>query len=437
MIKNKSSVFKSFLFFLFLAHCTSVFSLDFSNVDNALSDFFYSLQGQNEGTTSFHSLLIPLGGRSESLGGAYTGLADDISFFDYNPAASCILDQAEIAVFHSAWIADSAVETLACTTRIKNLGLGAKVSCFYIPFTEYDAFGNRVASNYYSETTASLNTSYIIHPGYTFKGLALGLNAKVAYRSIPDYTDNDTGAIIQGSGFSQSAVAFMLDGGMLFQFNLAKFYYSRNANFRIGFNASNFGVSLTNLGETPKLDDPLPSVFAIGFSYKPINPLTFTFEFKQPVNIFNFSEYLMWSCGLGVEVKITSFFSILSGFQLKGANPRFSLGGEFEIKTIRFNANYSLDLTSSFNPINRISLSAKIQLGDRGRGESRKKVDEFYNLGVSSFANKEYDKAIDYWKQALALDKYFDPAINGIKIATKYQNMLNEYQNAFSKDSEK
>ena len=64
-------------------------------------------------------------------------------------------------------------------------------------------------------------------------------------------------------------------------------------------------------------------------------------------------------------------------------------------------------------------------------------MDEFYNLGVSSFANKEYDKAIDYWKQALALDKYFDPAINGIKIATKYQNMLNEYQNAFSKDSEK
>lgn len=405
-----------------------IFPLDYTDLSSTLSDIFYNLTGENEGTTTFRSLLIPAGGRAESLGCAFTGLSDDVSYIDYNPAASSILKQTEIAFFHNSWIADSNMETIAATTRFGNLGVGGKISCFYLPFTEYNSFGERVAGSYYSETTGAVNIAYNIAPGYTFKGLAVGINGKVSWRQMPDYTDNDTNEIIQESGLKQSALAIMGDIGIMCQFNAAKFFNSRDANFRIGFSATNLGAALTGFGSNPELsaDDPLPATFGVGISYRIIAPLTLTAEFRQPVNLFDMNEYQFFYAGLGASMNITSFFSVLAGFQLKGANPKFSLGGEFEYSKLRFNANYTLDLTSSFNPVNRISLQAKILLGDKGRKEKEDKVYELYNEGIYYFANKDYEKAVEKWKAALLIDRYFDPAKTGIKIASEYVTMLKE-----------
>lgn len=431
MKKNKY-FFTIFIFFLtFFSAKESLSALDLSGIHNAFSDYFYNTTDSSEGSTSFRSLLIPSGGRSESLGSAYTGLSNDISFFDFNPSASSILEQTEISVFHNSWIADSNVDSLAATFRIKNAGLGAKVTCFYIPFSEYDAFGTKVASNYYSETTFCLNGSYVIYPGYTFKGVAIGLNAKAAYRSIPDFTDNDTGAIIPGSGLEQSGIAFMGDVGIMMQFNIGKFFYAREANFRLGISACNLGVALTSLNSASKLDDGLPSSAAIGISYKPVKPVTICLEFRQPFNLMDFGTYQLFSIGTGVEVSITNFFSALAGFQLKGGNPRISLGAEFEAIKMRFNVNYSLDLSTSFTPVNRISLSAKLPLGDQGRKEKRDKVDMLYNQGVSYFAEHNYEEAINCWTEALKIDKYFDPASTGLKSAVKYKKLLESFQTAF------
>ena len=51
---------------------------------------------ENEGETSFRTLLIPIGGRPESLGSAFTGLCDDVSYINYNPAGSCIQNETQI-----------------------------------------------------------------------------------------------------------------------------------------------------------------------------------------------------------------------------------------------------------------------------------------------------------------------------------------------------
>src|SRR5574344_129089 len=208
-----------FAFFTFNAH-----SLSLIDIDGTLSDVFEGLVDDNEGSTSFHSLLIPSGGRAESLGTAYTGLSD------YNPSASSVLKETEISVFHNHWSSDSAVETLSATTRFNHFGIGASLKCFYVPFSEINIFGEKVASNYYSETMAALNISYNFLAGYTFKGIAVGANLKSSFRSVPDYTDDDTNAIISGSGLSQSAIGFMGDFGMLLRFNFAKFYSSREPN---------------------------------------------------------------------------------------------------------------------------------------------------------------------------------------------------------------
>ena len=230
-MKSKTSI--AFLIFSFQF---SAFPLDLIDVDSALADIFGSFTDKNEGTTSFRSLNIPSGGRVEAMGTAFTGVSDDISFFDYNPAASAVLEKSEVAVFHNAWIADSAMETLSAARRNGNFGYGAQIKCFYVPFTEYNLFGDKLTGSYYSETSAAFNLSYNFLSGYSFKGIALGMNAKFAWRNVPDYTDSQSGEIISGSGLEQSSLAAMADFGIFTSFNFLKKFASTKPNqFRARF----------------------------------------------------------------------------------------------------------------------------------------------------------------------------------------------------------
>lgn len=422
---RKRHFFKS----LFLLTILGLFSnkglnaLSYSDLITNLSDIFYSFLDENEGQTSFRSLLIPFGGRSESLGGAYTGLCDDINFLQYNAGAGAVQKESQIALFHNMWIADSKMETIAATTRFKNiphLSLGGFVSCFYLPFTEYNIFGDRVAASYYSETLAAINFSYNFLAGYDFKGFSLGGNLKTAWRGMPNYTDNNTNEVINNSGLAQSGLAFMGDLGLLLQFNFLKFYYSRDPNVRIGFSAQNLGVSLTGWGQHVVLDDPLPSLLSAGISVKLVKPVTLSLEFQQPINLQNLSTYLKPYIASGISLEFTNFLSVLGGFAIKGGNPRFSAGFEFEVAKVRFNFNYTLDFTSSFSPLNKLSLSLKLKLGDKGRSIIDKQVDEYYQQGLIYYAEADYQAAIDVWKEALKLNKRFDPAKLGIQSA-QYQ----------------
>lgn len=405
-------------------------ALNLTDVTVSLADIFSPFVDKNEGSTSFRSLLIPQGGRAESMGGAFTGLADDISYINYNAAASSVLPNTQASAFHNSWIADSSMETLSVTTRRGNAGFGAAFSCFYVPFTEYDIFGTRASSGYYTESMVAVNASYNFLSGYNFKGLAIGVNLKTAFRGIPDYADDDTGDILTGSGFAQSGLAFMGDAGMMIRFNLAKYYASRDPNVRIGLSVQNLGVAITGFGKGICLDDPLPSSAAVGISYNFVKPVTISFDFKQPFAFSKETGYQMFQAGAGIEAQITDFFAAMAGFQFKGANPRFSFGAEFEVNKIRVNANYTLDLTSSLNPLNRISISAKFIMGDGGRAEKMQKIDELYNLGVLYFSRGEYQEAIDVWEQVLELDKRFDPAILGIRSARRMLEMFQKIRDS-------
>lgn len=428
-MKTKYSLLVTFLIFSFSA-LFNLNALSYSDIQNDLSDIFYWATDPNEGTTAFRSLLIPFGGRSESMGGAYTGLADDISYLQFNPSAASLQKETQLTVFHNNWISDSNLDVIAYTTRFGNLGIGGYLSSFYVPFTEYNLFGDRVASGYYSETFTGLNFSYNFLAGYNFKGLALGGTVKTGWRSIPDYTDNETNLIINNSGMEQSALAILADIGLMMQFNFLKYYSSRDPNVRIGISAQNLGAALTGFASQKGLcvDDGLPTYFAAGFSVKPFKPLLISLDLKQPVNFFALDNYIFPYFGLGVSFQFTTFASVLGGFELKGGNPKFSAGFEFEIAKIRLNFNYSLDLTTSFTPVNKISLSAKLLLGDKGRSELSDKVDYYYQLGLEYFANREYEKAIEMWQEALKINKRFDPAILGIQTATYRIDMLKKME---------
>ena len=111
-----------------------------------------------------------------------------------------------------------------------------------------------------------------------------------------------------------------------------------------------------------------------------------------------------------------------------------SLGGEAVYRGVQFNINYTLDLTSSLNPVNHISLSAKIRLGDRGRAKKAATVDEKYIEGLQKYSEGDYTEAIRLWKEALEIDSGFDPAKKGITIAQKQQQLIEKIKEMQSLD---
>ena len=134
----------------------------------------------------------------------------------------------------------------------------------------------------------------------------------------------------------------------------------------------------------------------------------------------------MFSVSGGIILAFTNNFSLLLGTEFKGGNLRFSVGSELQLSNARLNFNYTLDLTSSFNPVNRMSISAKIVMGDRGRAERQKRIDELYLQGLDYYANAEWEKAIEKWEEVLKINKRYDPAILGIESARSQILMYEE-----------
>ncbi|MBU0926995.1 MAG: UPF0164 family protein [Spirochaetes bacterium] len=363
----------------------------------------FSLGGEdpNEGLTTFLSALVPVGGSAESMGMAFTAVATDASFLELNPAASAVQDQTQFAFYHNNWIADTRIESVVYTMRLGTLGFSLGGKWLYLPFTEYDDFAGRVATGYYSEAIGIANASLHLFPGYYFYGVALGANAKLAYRSMPDFSD-DAGSVIPGSGAAQSAVAVMADFGLLTKFNLFKLYSSRDKNFSVGLALKNFGL--------PAMGEPLPTVATAGISYTFLKPILVSADVSFPLNLVDIalSEDLYW--GVGYRMTITNFWKLQAGLLVKGGNPRLSVGAAIDFAPLTLDVNYTLDLTTQFSPLNRMSIEARFDMGDMGRSAKSVRAEELYLQGLDAYAAGDLDLAITYWDESLRLNPFFDPA---------------------------
>lgn len=377
----------------------------------SLSDI-YNADG-NAGLTSFPVLLIPMGGRAEGMGTAFAALADDLTFIEWNPAGSSMLGFAELGFFHNNWIADTKVEGIVFASRFNDLGYGAGVKWLYSPFSEYNMYGDRVSKGYYSEVVASLNMSYNFLAGYYFSGVSVGANIKGAFRFMPDYTDtddtgNNDGELISGSGLSQSAAMAMVDLGALTRFNLFKFYNAREKN-------TSAALVIRNLGP-PAKNDPLPTSLTAALAYKPLRPLTLSFDFTLPLNMqdIRLSEKPYWA--VGTNVQITDFLSMRAGLLGRYGGYRLSIGSAINLGKISLDLNYSLDLLTQITPLNRISLGARFNFGDQGRQEKSDQVDALYLSGLDAYTEGNYEQAKIYWEEALEINPRFDPAREGITL---------------------
>jgi hypothetical protein len=397
------------------------FAIDFDpDIYGSFSDYLEEVYGidENAGLTAFPSINVPMGGRAEGMAGAFAAVADDVSFIEWNPAGSARLAKTELAFFHNNWIADTKVEGAAFGTRDKNFGVAAATKWIYTPFTEYNLWGDRVSKGYYAEGVAILNVAVNLFSGYYFRGLAMGINLKPAFRFVPDYADADsdestidTDQIIPGSGKSQSAVALMGDIGFLWRGNFLKFYNSRDENFSLALVARNFGVP----DVTSKLmDDPLPSVVVGGLSYRPNRPVLVSFDYTQPINLYDIALSEKPSYAFGVSVTISRFLSMWSGLRLKAGGTRIAVGSAIALEKVVFDINYTLDLATQIQPLNRVSVGVRLDLGDHGRSRIDKQVDEFYLAGLDSYSQGDDTDAKRLWQEALDLNPHFEPAREGL-----------------------
>lgn len=374
---------------LFLA--SSLFGVEYSDYYASASEASESSTDLNTGLTAFPLLLIPGGGKYESMGTAYTAVALDATGMEANPASTSVLENTELSFIHNDWIADSKIEGVLYTIRFDHLGIGVGSKFLYLPFTERDQWGEPVAKGYPAESITTLNVSYNFFSSYYFYGFALGANLKAAYRHIPT-----------SIYANQSVLSAMMDLGMLTRFDLLKFYSSRDRNFSIG-------AAVKNLGFAAK-GDPLPTEVTIGMAYSPLRPLLLSFDFNYPFTLYADIPASRWYMAAGMDLTITDFFAVQSGFYYRGSNPRISLGSTVDFTDISIAVNYTLDMTTQVEAPDRFSLEAKLRLGDEGRYALKMRVEELYLAGLEAYARGNLRTAVRYWESALNLDPTFQPA---------------------------
>jgi len=430
-MSKKARVFSLLIFCFLGSAAVSLAALDFdSGAYGSISDIYST--DDNAGLTAFPVLRVPMGGRSEGMGTAFSAVADDLSFIEWNPAGSSMLAFTELGFFHNNWIADTKVESIVFASRFKDLGYGASAKWLYTPFSEYNMYGDRVSKGYYSEAVATLNVSYNFLAGYYFSGISVGANIKGAFRFVPDFSDaddqgNNEGNLLSGSGRSQSAAMAMADIGLLTRFNLLKLYNAREKNMSAA-------VVIRNLGP-PAKDEPLPSSVTAALAYKPLRPVTLAFDFTLPVNMQDFalSEKPYWAAGMNVS--FTNFLSMRAGLLGRSGGYRATIGSAVDLGKLAIDLNYSLDLLTQFTPMNRISLGVSFNFGDQGRQKNSERVDTLYLSGLDAYSAGNTEDAQRYWEEALSINPRFDPAKEGLALIRNSASLDSRINDMQSLDS--
>ncbi len=350
------------------------------------------------GLTVFPTLIIPTGGKFESMGQAYTAVALDASFLDANPAGSSTLEYTELSLAHNNWIADSSIEAITYARRAGDFGIAAGGKFLHVPFTHYDTTSRQISGGRYSEGSVGLNASYNLLRSYSFPGVSVGATVKAAYRYVPEIVAPN-----------QSAIGFAADFGVLSRFDLFKMYSARTPNFAAGAAARNFG---------PPVDgEPLPSQITTGIAYSPIRPITVATDLIVPVSLAEGVPPSRVGGAVGVCVRVTPFLTAQTGVLLRVGGSRFTLGATLDLTDLSVDVNYNLDLATRFSGLDRFSVQARLNFGDEGRGEIRRLVDKYYLEAWRASSLGQTDAAIEYSQRALDLDPSFSPAWHLLEVS--------------------
>jgi len=171
------------------------------------------------------------------------------------------------------------------------------------------------------------------------------------------------------------------------------------------------------------MGDPLPSAMTAALAYKPLRPLLFSFDFTLPMNFQDISLSEKPYAALGFAADVTNFLSMRTGVMAKAGSMRITLGSAINLDKMTLDINYTLDLLTQIQPLNRVSLGVRLDLGDQGRKDLSERVDELYLLGLDAYSRSELRAARNYWEEALRLDPRFTPAREGLGVVNNTLHM--------------
>lgn len=312
------------------------------------SSTFGAMADPNTGLTIFPLLTMPMGGRPEGMGDAYSAYGGGAEGLDANPAGSALMRGAELFFSHRNGISDSSIEGVAAAGNAGPFGLGGFTKVFLAPFTKYDGSGLPAGTGYFTEAVIAGNVAIelVALPGNG--GIAAGANLKAAVRVVPE-------AIAQG----QSALAFAMDMGLLARFRMPSLSSTGPANFGAGAVLRNVKMSAIPAGY------PLPTLLSLGVAYAPVSPVTVDVDVNIPVSLEGGGVPVEIIDGaVGLEVRMSGFAAVHAGFRLKGDNPRIALGARLDLGSLDLVVNYALDLMGGVNPLENYSVAATVSLGN-------------------------------------------------------------------------
>ena len=326
----------------------------------------------NVGTVGAQFLKIGPGARVDSLGGAFSAIANDVTTIYWNPAGLSQLKKTSFSDTHTVWLADVRYNYLAFATPIEKVGtLGASVTFLNVPDTEITTLAKPDGTGlWYSawDTAVSLAYSRQLYQKESGTNLSIGINAKYIHQQI----------------HRESARGVAIDVGTL--------YHTGWRSLRIGMSFSNFGPEMSFSGpdletgveeagdertadyhpypdttnparkaELETIEYPLPSNFRLGVAYDLIdnesNLLTIALDGNHPNDN---SERL----NIGLEYWFKKMAAIRAGYKFRLGPDRsddqegltLGLGVHLKFSQTRLSLDYAFADFGYLQQAHRVSL---------------------------------------------------------------------------------
>ncbi len=143
-------------------------------------------------------LQYDVGARAAGMGGAMTGLADDVTAIFYNPAGLATQNPIQIGVQHVILFEDTMFDFIGFAMPIVDIGhLG--VGVVLLSSTGFDIRDDSYLPNPQGFTNSMMKGSlYLAYARDVFPGLTAGVNVKVAYEDIFGHSGTGIGIDVGG-----------------------------------------------------------------------------------------------------------------------------------------------------------------------------------------------------------------------------------------------
>ena len=343
------------------------------------------------GNVGAEFLAIGIGARAESMGGAFTGLADDVSAGYWNPGGLAQLEGMQVLTMYNSWFEGMTHVYLGLG---KKLDSGSVIGGEVNYMTSGDISGADTTGNAASSFSGNWMAVGLSYSGYVGENVGVGVNLKNVTESISGESGTGMGA----------------DLGLIYK-------YGEKGD--VGLSVLNLGSGIQYAGDTEA--SPFPQIVRAGISYNALegeNSLVLCFD------VANYSMDTSMGIGAGGEYRTAGGLALRAGAeQVDGVmTPTFGIG-------IGGNGNFIVDIGagmySSLGSAYKVSLLGKF--GGTGEGAKVKSSSSKSSVVKESKAGGALDSQ---YKEAMAAGDYDKAMV--LKKKIEAQKLDNEYKGAMA-----